>query len=418
MNSYLEKNGILSEHQSGFRSKHSCTTAILRLTEDIHKSITNGKCVIVILLDFKNAFGSVDHDTLIQTLQGVGVQGQTLNWYSSFLTGWEQSVKYKEKLSEPITIERGIIQGENNSQTLFSLFINNLVKYIRIAKIKLFAVDVQIHLESEITAINDGIKIINDELANVSQFGTEYGIGINPSKTEAMIISSKNTLHKLKYDELPDIVIDGSKIEYVSEARNLGYFLNRTLTNEAHINIVRKKVYGSLNAIRPLKKILTTENKLQLIKTLVYPIIDYMDVVYHEFGVHGTRGNSESLEKLLNCCIRFVLNVKRHEHITPYRKELKMLPLFDRRTVHIAGMIHKILNCEAPPYLNDIITVNNNNMRSQNKLIIQKPMTNFHKTSMHVGGPRIWNDVPQNIREIAIYETFISELREYFLNKA
>lgn len=35
---YLEENNLITEHQSGFRNKHSCTTAILKLTEDIHLS--------------------------------------------------------------------------------------------------------------------------------------------------------------------------------------------------------------------------------------------------------------------------------------------------------------------------------------------------------------------------------------------
>lgn len=73
MNTFLERNKVLTEHQSGFRSKHSCTTAILKLTEEMHQSIAGGKCILLILLDFKNAYGSVDHDTLIQILQGVGV---------------------------------------------------------------------------------------------------------------------------------------------------------------------------------------------------------------------------------------------------------------------------------------------------------------------------------------------------------
>lgn len=84
MNEYLEGNGILTEHQSGFRHKHSCTTAILRLTEDLHKSIAGGKCLILVLLDFANAFGSVDHDTLIQILRSVGVMNMTLEWFKGF----------------------------------------------------------------------------------------------------------------------------------------------------------------------------------------------------------------------------------------------------------------------------------------------------------------------------------------------
>lgn len=300
---------------------------------------------------------------------------------------------------------------------LFSLFINNLVPYIKNAKCIMFADDVQIYIECDISAIDDAIEIINGELANIVQFGTDYGIDINPSKTKAIIMSSRNNLHKLEYNNLPNIIVGGDNIEYVSEVRNLGFYLNRTMSSEAHIENVRKKVYGSLNSIWPLKNLLPPGVKLQLIKTLIYPIIDYMDVVYHDFDVHGTRGSSEKLEKLLNVCIRYVLNVKRHEHITPHREELNMPKLFERRVVHVAGMIHKILNNETPSYLHDIVKINDKNMRSQNKLFVQRPATNFHKTSFYVGGPKLWNALPNNIREIECYQGFVTEVMNYFISK-
>lgn len=234
-----------------------------------YQSIAKGKCVILVLLDFANAFGSIDHATLIQILESVGVEDKTLKWYENFLSEWQQTVKSEDGVSHPQTIKRGIIQGENNSQMLFSLFINNLVSYIKFTKIILFADDVQIYVECDVSAIKEGIQIINNELVNVVKYGTDYGIEINPSKTKAVIISSKNNLHKLNYENLDEIFVNGDQIEYANEGRNLGYYLNRTLSSETHIDIVRKKVYGSLNSIRPLKNLLPHEIKLQLIKTLV-----------------------------------------------------------------------------------------------------------------------------------------------------
>lgn len=179
----------------------------------------------------------------------------------------------------------------------YKAIINNLISYLKNAKVILFADDVQIYLECEVSAINDGIEIINGELVQIIQYGKDYGIEINPTKTKAIILSTKNNLHKLKYADLSDIVVDANKIEYVSEVRNLGYYLNRTLGNDMHINIVHRKVYGSLSSIRPLRNLWPPEIKLQFVKPLIYPIIDYMDVVYDEFGVHGTRGGSDSLEQ-------------------------------------------------------------------------------------------------------------------------
>lgn len=111
---YFEKKKLISKHQSGLRQKHSCTTAILRLTEDLHQSIAKNKCVIIVLLDFSNAFGSVDHNKLLQVLQSNGVVDDSLEWFSNFLRDWKQVVKLNETISATQTITRGVIQGENN----------------------------------------------------------------------------------------------------------------------------------------------------------------------------------------------------------------------------------------------------------------------------------------------------------------
>lgn len=413
---YLEKNGLITEHQSGFRNAHSCTTAILNLSENIHKSIAGGKCVILVLLDFSNAFGSVDHDILLQTLRGVGVGERSMKWYESFLNGWRQVVQHDGSVSNPKTIRRGIIQGENSSTILFTIFINNLVKYIRECKAILFADDVQIYIESDIEDVNENIERINNDLRNIERFTGDYGIDINPEKTKAIIISSANNKNKLKYDELPGIRINGSEIEYVDSVRNLGYQMNRTMTGADHVGAIQKKVYGALNSVYPLKEILPSEIKLQLYKTLILPIFDYMDIIYHDFGVHGTNGMSDKLERLQNIAIRFISKVKRREHITPYRNDLNLMRLFDRRTLHVVGQINRILIGEAPPYLGDIIALNTNYTRGSDKLIIKKPRNNFHKTSFGIGAPIEWNKLPNEIRSIKDNDEFKSEIISYFID--
>ena len=58
---HIENNKFLDPYQSGFRKGHICTTVLLKITEDIRREIDVGKCTILVLLDFKNAFGSVNY---------------------------------------------------------------------------------------------------------------------------------------------------------------------------------------------------------------------------------------------------------------------------------------------------------------------------------------------------------------------
>lgn len=414
---HLENNKLLDDRQSGFRRGRGCTTAILHLTEDIHMSISNGKCVVLVLLDFSNAFGSVDHSILLQTLRAVGVTGSSMKWYKNFLSDWQQVVKYDDKISKARTIKRGIIQGENNSQLLFSIFINNIIQYLKFSKVILYADDVQLYIETGLANIGDAIDILNSEMHNVEQFCNDFGMSINSSKSEAIIISSKNNLFQIKYENLPPIKINNQVIKYVDEVRDLGYYMNRTLTNDTHLRLLQQKVYGGLSKIRPLRKIMHEDTRLQLVKTLILPIFDYMDVIYHAYGTYGSGGDENKLEKLFNTCIRYILNLPRHEHITPYRNDLKLLTMYERRTSHVASMIFKILNGETPQYLNNIININSHNTRSKNKLIIKKPNNNFQKNSLFIGGPNLWNKIPEEIRNSVTSDNFKKNYELYISNR-
>lgn len=274
--------------------------------------------------------------------------------------------------------------------------------------------DIQIYVECEVANVNENIDRINREMRSIEQFTNDYGIEINPDKTKAIIISSPNNKFKLQYDELNKVYINEREIEYVESVRNLGYFLNRTMTNSDHVSVIQGKVFGALNSLYPLKSILPREIKLQLFKTLILPIFDYMDIIYHDFGIHGTNNLSDKLERLQNIAVRFISSVKRREHITPYRKELNLLNLFDRRTLHVACQLNRIINENAPHYLQSIITVNTNYTRGSNKLIIKKPNNNLHKSSFGIGAPIIWNKLPNDLRIIKDCNRFKKEIIDYY----
>ena len=66
--SYLIKNNLLDSRQSGFRSLHSTVTALLDLTNQWCFNTDRG-LVSGILLDFKKAFDTVDHQLLLTKLE-------------------------------------------------------------------------------------------------------------------------------------------------------------------------------------------------------------------------------------------------------------------------------------------------------------------------------------------------------------
>ena len=65
----LHMHNLLDPYQSGFRTGHSTTTALLKVTEDIREAMDPRELTVLTLLDFSKAFDTVDHDLLIQKLK-------------------------------------------------------------------------------------------------------------------------------------------------------------------------------------------------------------------------------------------------------------------------------------------------------------------------------------------------------------
>ncbi|KAL0147478.1 hypothetical protein M9458_050590 [Cirrhinus mrigala] len=110
--SFLQKNDIYEEFQSGFRPHHSTETALVKITNDLLLASDQGCISLLVLLDLSAAFDTIDHDILIDRLQNyAGIQGQALKWFRSYLSDRYHFVYLNGESSQLSPVKYGVPQG-------------------------------------------------------------------------------------------------------------------------------------------------------------------------------------------------------------------------------------------------------------------------------------------------------------------
>ena len=89
---HMTDNAMFIKAQHGFRPGSSCVTQPLEVVESWTRILDAGGVVDAIYLDFAKAFDTVPRESLLLKCYAHGIQGSTLTWIRSFLTGRSQRV--------------------------------------------------------------------------------------------------------------------------------------------------------------------------------------------------------------------------------------------------------------------------------------------------------------------------------------
>ena len=75
---YLDKQGILSPYQHGFRKKLSCESQLLVTTHDLLKRLDQRHDIGIAILHFSKEFDVVPHERLMRKLSLYGIRGKQI----------------------------------------------------------------------------------------------------------------------------------------------------------------------------------------------------------------------------------------------------------------------------------------------------------------------------------------------------
>ena len=146
---FLNKHKLIHECQSGFRQKHSCNTALIKLIDQWMENIDKGDIIGSLFIDFRKAFDMVDHLLLLKKLTHYKLSNASLNWFQSYLSNRVQCIKSDNGMSEFSEMLSGVPRGSILGPTLFLLFINDLPLYLKHCLADLYADDSTVHVSGK-----------------------------------------------------------------------------------------------------------------------------------------------------------------------------------------------------------------------------------------------------------------------------
>ena len=166
-----------------------------------------------------------------------------------------------------------------------------------------------------------------------------------------------------------------------------------------------KKISSGIGALKRIRPFISQNIAVQIYKGLIKPHFEYCSPVWH--GINNKL--SDKLQKLQNRAARAITQSNFDISSSYLRNLLGWDDLSTRRDKQLSIAMFKTLNGFFPKYLEDLFVNCDSryNLRDRdNKLALPLPKTNYGKSSFQNYGAKIWDKLPNEVRNLNSFATF------------
>lgn len=304
-------------------------------------------------------------------------------------------------------IKNGVPQGSILGPLLFSLFINDLPLSITNPNVScsLFADDATLDVAAlEVPEIRESLQSALDD---VSSWCISNKMVLNPSKTECMLVASRQ---KLQTGQLPlNLLLNSHPIQQVTEHRTLGVTIDHCLEWQPHVTNICKSVSKNLFLLSKLRYYIDVDTRKLFFNAHIRPHIDYISLIWDQTS-------DNSLKKLNSLYRRSAKLIHDRTPISTDEKlrALHMLPLDLHLLLNKAVFMRKVTLSKTPKYITEQFPRTTNRYAGlRNELVVPRARIDLVKTSISFSGARLWNALPPRIRSTKNLDTFKAQLHAY-----
>ena len=257
---------------------------------------------VLISLDAKKAFDSVDHAYIEKTLRIYGFGETYIKMFKVLYKDIRARIMVNGHLSDPIEINRGVKQGDALSCAIFIICIDPLLRNINAnQRIKNVQQVHEIEQNFKAAAYADDISIIcKSDKVSVQQVFEEYefltklsGLELNADKTEILILDNSNSIkYSIRYN---DCTFD---IGTTSQLKICGLVFSSNIMEEYDQNVISKIRKLEYEIKKWSHRYLTMEGKALIVKTFGLSQLIYNMQTY--------KFKSEEIQKIERIIFKFL----------------------------------------------------------------------------------------------------------------
>lgn len=345
-----------------------------------------GEQVDVVYTDYSKAFDRIDHGILINKLNNMGIRGDLLRWFSSYIENRSQAVVLNNYMSSWVSVPSGVPQGSLLGPLLFVIYVNDIDLCLKSSKLLCFADDMKIF--AKISSLEDGVALQAD-LFSLEEYCQVNKLDLNPSKCSIITYTRKRAVLATTY------TLSGQTLPRCDIIRDLGVHHDNKLIFEAHIDSIVKKAYKLLGFIMRLSKCFKNVKTLKILYcTFVRSQLEYASQIWNP-------RYSKYIDRIENIQKRFIKFLCFHQKV-PYHsndylglcKKYHLLPLEYRRKIADCLFLLKILsdNIDSPELLSKFyFNVPDKLLRFNPPLRVPHTYTNYRQNSYIVRASKQFN---------------------------
>ena len=230
---------------------------------------------------------------------------------------------------------------------------------------------------------------------------------MNNGRTELIAIGTKPKISQVSLSLTPMSISDHS-IAFSQSVRNLGVFIDETLSMDVHIKHLCRVLFCQLRRVGKIRPFLSTDAANEFAVSFILTILDYCNSLLA--GLPDNKLNK--LQRIQNHAAQIVLRKPRHVNATSLLRTLHWLTVKAIIQYKIACLRFQCLSPNTmSPYLSDLLHPYDpsRTLRSLDASLLSVPrfcLETFGRSSFSVFGPTVWSSLPLSIRKTQYFSPF------------